>query len=45
FLELVKSEGIKRYKEKDPGIETKVVNLIKKGSIFKDAKDIRKVPF
>lgn len=45
FLELVKSEGIKKHKEKDPGIETKVVNLIKKGSIFKDAKDIRKVPF
>lgn len=42
FLELVKSDGIRKHKKKDPEVEGKVVELIKEGA-FKDAKDLRKV--
>ena len=42
FLELVKSDGIRKHKNKDPEVVSKVVGLIKDG-VFKDAKDLRKV--
>ena len=43
FLELVKSDGIRKYKAKDPEVEQKIIGLIQEGK-FKDAKDLRKVP-
>jgi len=42
YLELVKSNGIRKYKKKDPEIEKKVITLIKEDK-FEDAKDIRRV--
>lgn len=42
FLELVKSDGIRKYKAKDPEVEQKIIGLIQEGK-FKDAKDLRKV--